>query len=288
MADEKTDAKEDRKIAGKEDEKDGSQIDRDLSDIGMLIRVIETLRGENGCPWDRKQTPQSMLVYLTEEVYELVDAVETGSPGDVCEELGDVWFHMLFLARMFQEQEAFSIADMARRITEKMIRRHPHVFAERAIDDADAVRVQWHKIKKEEKTHDPSASVLDSIPPKMPALLRAYRVSERAAGTGFDWEDVWGVIEKVEEELAELKTALSEGSREKAALELGDVLFTLANVARLARMHPETALTQSINKFEKRFRHMEQAIGKDGKALEAVPQNEKEVYWEKAKEEYRS
>jgi MazG family protein len=225
-----------------------------------------------------------MLVYLTEEIYELIEAVESGHSDDVCEELGDVWFHILFLAYMYQQAEAFDIGDVARRITEKMIRRHPHVFGDGDIDDADAVRAQWHQIKKGEKKRDQTASVLDSVPRKLPALLRAYRVSERAARTGFDWDDVWGVIEKVEEELGELKAALSEGSQAKAVMEFGDVLFTLANVARLARMHPEPALTQSINKFEKRFRHMEQAIGKDGKTLEAVPQNEKEVYWEKAKE----
>lgn len=267
---------------GKEDEK----IEGNVSDIGMLIRVIETLRGENGCPWDRKQTPQSMLVYLTEEIYELIEAVESGHSDDVCEELGDVWFHVLFLAYMYQQQDAFGIGDVARRITEKMIRRHPHVFGDRGSDihDADAVRDQWNQIKKGEEKRRKAASVLDSVPKKMPALLRAYRVSERAARTGFDWDDVWGVLEKVEEELGELKTALSEGSQEKAVEEFGDVLFTLANVARLARMHPEPALTRSINKFEKRFRFMEQAVDKDGKTLDAVPQNEKEVYWEKAKD----
>ncbi len=270
------------------DIKEDKTIDPQLSEIGKLIRVIEKLRGKNGCPWDRKQTPRSMLVYLTEEIYELIDAVESGKPDDVCEELGDVWFHILFLAYMFHEEKAFDLGDVARRIREKMIRRHPHVFADGAIDDPEAVRVQWHEIKRGERTPDKSRSILDSVPRKMPALLRAYRISERAARTGFDWKDVWGVIEKVEEELAELKAALLEGDRAKGAMEFGDVLFTLANVARLARIHPEPALTQSINKFEKRFRHMEQAIGIDGKALEAVPQSEKEIYWEKAKEKYRS
>lgn len=272
---------------GSGDEKK-SRLDQDLSAIGALIRVIEKLRGSNGCPWDRMQTPRSMLVYLTEELYELVDAVESGQSDHVCEELGDVWFHILFLAYMFHEQAAFDIGDVSRRITEKMIRRHPHVFGNRAIEDADAVRAQWHQIKKAEKKTAETVSVLDSVPKKMPALLRAYRVSERAAKTGFDWEDVWDVLEKVDEELAELKAALSEGSRAKATLEFGDVLFTLANVARFAQIHPEPALTQAINKFEKRFRHMEQAAGEDGKVLEAVPQTEKEVYWQKAKEKYKS
>ena len=264
------------------------KIDRNLRDIGMLIRLIEKLRGDDGCPWDRKQTPDSMLVYLTEEIYELVEAVESGRSDDICEELGDIWFHVLFIACMYKERGDFNIGDVARRNTEKMIRRHPHVFADSAVDDADAVRVQWHKIKKGEKKRTKTGSVLDSVPKKTPALLRAYRVSARAAGTGFDWEDVWGVIEKVEEELSELKAALTAENREEVALEFGDVLFTLANVARLARIHPEPALTQSINKFEKRFRHMEQAIEKDGKVLESVPRNEKEIYWKTAKQKYES
>jgi tetrapyrrole methylase family protein / MazG family protein len=264
------------------------KIDRDLIDIGVLIRLIEKLRGDGGCPWDRKQTPDSLLVYLTEEIYELVEAVESGKSDDVCEELGDIWFHVLFIACMYKERGDFNIGDVARRNTEKMIRRHPHVFADSAVDDVDAVKVQWHQIKAEEKKHKKISSVLDSVPKKTPALLRAYRISERAAGTGFDWEDVWGVIEKVEEELSELKEALTEESLEKVALEFGDVLFTLANVARLARIHPEPALTKSINKFEKRFRHMEQAIDKDGKMLESVPRNEKEIYWETAKQKYES
>jgi tetrapyrrole methylase family protein / MazG family protein len=263
-------------------------IDRDLADIGRLIRLIQKLRGGDGCPWDRKQTPESMLVYLTEEIYELVEAVESGNSGHICEELGDIWFHLLFIANIYKERDGFTIGDVARRNTEKMIRRHPHVFADSAVDDAEAVRVQWQKIKAGEKKQAKTGSVLDSVPSKTPALLRAYRVSERAAGAGFDWEDVWGVIEKVEEELSELKTALAEESREKVALEFGDVLFTLANVARHARIHPEPALTKSINKFERRFRHMEQTMNKDGKMLESVSRNEKERYWETAKEEHES
>ena len=261
---------------------EAQKIEHYISSIGALIRLVETLRGENGCPWDKKQTLQTIMIYLVEEIYELMDAIESGEPEAVCEELGDVWFHILFIASMFQESGHFNIGDVAHRNKEKMIRRHPHVFGNGRIDSADDVKTQWHEIKAEEKKYAKPSSVLDSIPKKTPALIRAYRVSERAAATGFDWQDVWGVLEKVEEELSELKSALK-NNRENAPLEFGDVLFTLVNVARFARFHPETALTGSINKFEKRFRYMEQTISEQGEPLESVPRKEKENYWEAAK-----
>ena len=264
------------------------QLEQHITRIGELIRLVETLRGENGCPWDKKQTPQTIAMHLIEEIYELLDAIESGGPEDICEELGDVWFHILFIASIFQESGHFNIGDVVHRNAEKMIRRHPHVFGEGKIDSADDVIAQWHKIKEKEKKDPKSTSLLDSIPKKTPALIRAYRVSERAAGTGFDWQDVWGVMEKVDEELSELKSALKKDNREKAALEFGDVLFTLVNVARFARFHPESALTRSINKFEKRFRCMEQAVLEQKKHLDSIPQVEKEKYWEAAKKKVGS
>jgi len=259
------------------------RLNRQLIPIGEMIRMIERLRGENGCPWDRDQTPESMAVYLVEEIYELMEAIASGDPDAVCDELGDVAFHVLFIAYMFQQQGAFDIGEVARRNREKMVRRHPHVFGNDKILHADAVKAQWHRIKASERKDDRLGSVLDSVPRKTPALVRAFSVSDRAARTGFDWEDVWGVMEKVEEELKELEAALKAGEPDSAALELGDVLFTLVNVARLAGLHPEAALTQSILKFEKRFRQMEQAASRDGKPIGSVPQPEKETYWAAAK-----
>jgi len=256
--------------------------------IASLIRLIETLRGENGCPWDRKQTPRTLAVYLVEEVFELVDAIESGKPEDVCEELGDVLFQILFVARLFEETGHFSIEDAAGGISEKMVRRHPHVFGNEQARSTDEIRERWHQIKKKENPQSGMTSVLDSVPVGLPALMRAYRISERAARTGFDWPDIGGVIRKAEEEWSEFNRELDGehpdvDKNDRATLELGDVLFTLVNVARFADIHPETALTRSIHKFEKRFRHMEQELSKSGRELESASREELDRLWERAK-----
>jgi MazG family protein len=251
------------------------------------------LRGENGCPWDRKQTPQTLAVYLIEEVYELVDAIESKSPEDVCEELGDVLFQILFMAHLYQKSGHFDLQDVARRNTEKMIRRHPHVFGQETAATSEEVRRRWHTIKMTEKNHTGNAGLLDSVPSGLPALIRAYRISERAARAGFDWDTISGVMEKVEEEWAEFKSEVDKipqsgpqpdsRSQEKLSLEFGDVLFTLVNVARFAKLHPETSLADSTRKFEKRFKHMEQALAQNGQQLDAISHTELNSFWESAK-----
>lgn len=257
-------------------------------EIDALIELIETLRGDNGCPWDKKQTPQTIAVYLIEEVYELIDAIESGNPENVCEELGDVLFHILFLVSLFREMGHFDIKDVVNVNTEKMTRRHPHVFGKDRVGSAEEVRSRWHKIKMKEKQRAPEASILDSVPASLPALMRAYRISERAAKTGFDWGDISGVMKKVEEEWNELKTALkglnkSIKDQDILALEFGDVLFTLVNVARFANIHPEIALQGSTKKFEKRFKHMEKQISKSQREMESFSQDELNGLWEEAK-----
>jgi len=258
-------------------------------EIEAIIDLIETLRGKNGCPWDKKQTPQTILAYLLEETYELMDAVESGDPMEVCGELGDVLFHIFFLVSLFREMGHFDIKDVVNLNVKKMIHRHPHVFGDKNVDSADEVRKQWYKIKMEEKDLSSETSILDSIPSNLPALMRAYRISERAARTGFDWEDISGVMEKVEEEWSELKTVLkkqkqSPGNNARLALEFGDVLFTLVNVARFANIHPETALRDSTNKFERRFKYMEKRISNGPKDIRSISQEEKDVLWEQAKD----
>lgn len=255
--------------------------------IEALIHLIAALRGEKGCPWDRKQTPGSMMIYLLEEVYELFEAVESGSHEQICEELGDVFFHILFIARLFQESGDFDIEDVARVITEKMIHRHPHVFGNDRVGSAEEVKERWQKLKMKEKNHVGQKSVLDSVPVKVPALLRAYNISERAAGAGFDWDDISGVMSKSEEEWAELKAELSNGDRSRAAMEFGDLLFSLVNVARFAEFHPETALADSTLKFEQRFKYMEQKASESGRNIVSVPRDEKEELWEQAKKELK-
>jgi len=259
--------------------------------IEQLIELVEKLREK--CPWDRKQTPRTMAVYLLEEVYELVEAIETGSPEEICEELGDLLFHIFFITRLFQETGHFDINSVARGIREKMIHRHPHVFGHATVNNTDEVRKQWQEIKQKEKNLPPEASAMDSVPGGIPALMRAYRMSERAAGTGFEWDDISGVMGKVEEEWGELKAELSGNNvdgkkQERISMEFGDVLFTLVIVARFAKIHPETALTASIGKFEKRFRHMENAFVQKGTPIDSVSKDEMEILWEKAKKETKS
>jgi len=258
--------------------------------LDNLIRLIEKLRGENGCPWDRKQTVRSMAIYLVEELYELLDAIEKGHPEDVCEELGDVLFHIFFIARLFEESGAFNIGEVARQNIDKMTRRHPHVFGAARLDTAEEVKRQWQAIKREERKAEPRSSLLDSLPRGLPALMRAYRISERVAKAGFDWPEMAGVQAKVEEEWAELKSAIrideaSGKNTGNVALEFGDLLFTLVNVARFAGIHPETALGDAIRKFEARFRQMEALLAAAGKKLESLSEKETDRFWEEAKRE---
>ena len=257
-------------------------------EISSIIELIEILRGENGCPWDRKQTPKTIAVYLIEEVYELVDAIESGDPDGVCEELGDVLFHILFLAGLFREMGHFNIKDVVDLNVEKMTRRHPHVFGNERVDTVEDVGARWHQIKMEEKSLAKKASILDSVPAGLPALMRAYRISERAAKTGFDWNDISGVMQKVEEEWSEMKAVLKRESQvpkdqDLLALEFGDVLFTLVNVGRFANINPETALRNSTKKFEKRFKYMEKLITENQRIIESVSQEEMDELWEEAK-----
>ncbi|HSO19756.1 MAG TPA: nucleoside triphosphate pyrophosphohydrolase [Desulfosarcina sp.] len=258
--------------------------------LAAVTGLIRRLRGENGCPWDRKQNPQSLSVYLIEEMYELVDAVAAGNPQAVCEELGDVLFQVLFLAELFAEAGAFDLNAVVERNVEKMIRRHPHVFGDQQAISTEAVRRNWHAIKRAEqreknRDHD---SLLSSIPASLPALMRSYRVSERAARTGFDWNTLAEVMDKVEEEWREFKSAARQvedaADLEKAAVEFGDIVFTLANVARFMGFHPETALTAAIQKFEQRFRHMEKAFREQGGDIESASRDAMDAAWETAKQ----
>lgn len=248
-----------------------------------LLRIIERLRAPDGCPWDREQTPRSMVRYLLEEAYELADAVASDAAENICEELGDVLFHVLFVARMHAEAGAFTLEDVCRAISDKMIRRHPHVFGSTTVAGSDEVVRNWRRIKQDEKSNHQRQSVLDSVPASLPSLMRAFAVSERAAGARFDWQDVDGVLAKLAEEVAEFREALRGGKPEAVCEEFGDVLFTLVNVGRLAGVHPETALAGAARKFEKRFRQMEKVIGDSGRQLESVPQSEKDRIWESIK-----
>jgi MazG family protein len=249
-----------------------------------LVEIIARLRGKNGCPWDRKQTPDSIIRYMIEEVYELAEAIEVGRPDQIRDELGDVLFHILFLIRMFEEKGHFGLEDVLQAISAKMVRRHPHVFGTAQVRDSEDVVRRWHDIKRQENSHRSGQSLMDTIPNRLPSLMRAYKLSARAAAAEFDWETLEDVVSKLEEELTEFKAALASGAPPSVNEELGDMLFTLVNVARLAGIHPDTALGASNRKFEKRFRRLEEMVAASGRDFDAVPQKEKDALWDVVKD----
>jgi len=263
------------------------QIDSEAPPFGKLIHLIEKLRGEGGCPWDRKQTPQSLAVYLIEEAHELVEAIRSEDAEAVCEELGDVMFLLFFLAAIYKENGEFDVLKAVSKNVVKMRNRHPHVFGNATVDSAEDVSRNWSRIKAAEKPDRGDGSLLDAIPKTLPALMRAYRVSSRAARTGFDWNDLEGVMSQAEEEWRELKAELEKDAdgfnRENVALEFGDVLFTLTNVARFAGIHPDTALDASIRKFERRFHRMERHAFKMEQKFEDLEYDDMHELWERAK-----
>jgi tetrapyrrole methylase family protein/MazG family protein len=244
-----------------------------------LVKLIESLRGPHGCPWDRKQTPRSMVVYLIEEIYELVDAIETDNMDEICEELGDVLFHVFFLARMFQEAGFFSVDDVARDITRKMTRRHPHVFGTDVVNSTDEVVQNWQRIKLSEKNKAKKESILDTIPTKLPALMRAYMISDRTSKAGFEHKAILGHLNETVKHLTASKSTLPDSEKEPAEQQLGDVLFEIVNFARGAGIHPETALSGSVKRFEERFKRMEKRIRESGKKIQDISQDEKDRIW---------
>lgn len=260
-------------------------IDAETPSIQTLLELIAALRGENGCPWDRKQTPETLTVYLIEEMYELVEAVHAGKTQEVLEELGDVLFQVLFIAYMYGQEERFSLEQVFSHIIKKMIHRHPHVFGSRKVDNSDQVKKQWRMIKQQEKGTE--NALLSSVPSGMPALMRAYRISERVAGTGFDWDTLEGVMAQAEGEWNEFRAEVDQPghrqSKEKIEMELGDVLFSLVNVARLAGIHPENALSKSTAKFINRFNQMETAAAAQDRKLEEMSKEALESLWREAK-----
>lgn len=246
-----------------------------------LVAMVRTLRSDRGCPWDQAQTPETIKVYLIEEAYEVVEAIESGNYEDVCGELGDLLFHIVFLGRIFEEVGAFNTKDVVKTITEKMIRRHPHVFGEAQVSSVDEVAEQWHEIKAteaEDKARS-GASFLDAVPKKLPALMRAYRLVKRASRVGLDWQDESCVLVKLEEELDKLGAVLKKGNVEDLAEKFGDLLFNMVSLSPFIGVHPETALTQAASKFVKRFEFVEKALKHQGRTMESVSIEEMDSMW---------
>jgi tetrapyrrole methylase family protein/MazG family protein len=247
-----------------------------------LCQVMERLRGPDGCVWDRQQDNHSVKTYVLEEAYEVAEAVEKVNPSALREELGDLLFLIIFMAQIAAEEEKFNISEVMAAIEEKMIRRHPHVFGDSTVRDAEDVRDRWIELKSEEK-RDERSSILDGVPVSLPSLLRAHRLTERAATVGFDWAKPGDVMEKVEEELKEFRSAVTEGNREKIEEELGDLLFVLVNCARSFRVNSEEALRASIEKFIRRFHHIEERMQAQGRSIQRATLQEMDKFWDEAK-----
>lgn len=257
-----------------------------MQEFDELVALMDRLRGEGGCPWDREQTPQDLRGYLLEEAYEVVDAIDGGSPEPLREELGDLLFQIVFLARIHAESGAFTIRDVAHDITEKMTRRHPHVFADSTAGTSAEVLRQWEDIKrreKEAKGADAPSSALDGVPRSLPALLRAERLGARASRAGFDWTQPREVLEKIEEEVAELRRAVEAEGPARVTEEFGDVLFAMANLARHLGVHSEGALQEASDRFGRRYRHVEDALRRRGSDISKEGPEELDRLWQEAK-----
>lgn len=247
-----------------------------------LVEIMERLRGEKGCPWDRKQTRESLKPYLIEETYEVMEAIEEQDAAKLKEELGDLLYQILFHSRISKENGEFDIEDVLAAACEKMVRRHPHVFGDRKAESAGEVLKQWEAIKRGEKGEE-RGSILEGVPSHLPALLRAHQLQARAARVGFDWEHVDQVFSKVKEEMKEFEDAFRAKDREEMESELGDLLFALVNIGRFIEINPEDALRKSISRFISRFKHIEEEIARQGREWGEVSLEEMEMLWQEAK-----
>lgn len=251
--------------------------------FARLMELIERLRSENGCPWDRKQTPRSFHPYILEEYHELVHAINENDAEAIADEMGDLLFLVVFVAYMLQQEGVASLAQVIDGVVQKMIRRHPHVFGHAVAQDPEQVVDNWAKIKASEENIRRRDSLLDGIPRSLPALKRAQKLARRAARVGFDWAGREQVLEKLDEEVRELKASLSSGSREAIRDEIGDLFFSVANVARHLEIDGESALGGTSDKFERRFRSIERALARQGRSLHDADLAEMDRLWDEAK-----
>lgn len=252
--------------------------------FNQLREIIALLRGPGGCPWDQKQTHESLRPYLIEEAYELIDAIDQGDDAHIIEELGDVLLQVMLHSQIGADHGYFSIDDVIRSIVEKMIRRHPHVFGDVMANDANAVVTNWQAIKAEEQGKEKVGSQLDRIPKSASTLVTADALQKEAAEVGFDWQDPKAVYQKIKEELQEVNQAVSGGKPEEIEEELGDLLFSVVNLARHYKVNSDLALRQTNKKFTKRFQYIEQKLTKQGQDMSELSLKELDKIWEEAKE----
>jgi|SRR5579871_6127308 len=276
-----------------------SETARAAAEFVRLVEIMATLRGPDGCPWDREQTIDTLKPFVLEETYEVLHAIDRHDHAELCEELGDFVFEAVFLAQLESEAGHFTIADSLRHIADKLVRRHPHVFkrdeGEAPLDSAGQVRVRWEEIKAQEKAakggRGGAQTLLSGIAPALPALLRAYHIGVRAASVGFDWAKTADVVDKIQEEVDELREvidATGERDERRAEEEMGDLLFSIVQLARQLGIEPESALRKANDKFTTRFTAMEEGIAGSGRTLAGMTLEEMEREWQRAKSEQQA
>ncbi len=252
-----------------------------------LIALMTTLRGSNGCPWDRKQTLASLKPFIVEEAYEAVEAIDRDDRAALAEELGDLLLQVVFVAEITREEGSFDIGDVITTLHNKLVRRHPHVFGDIEARDAEQVLVNWEKLKNEERKAE-NKSVLAGVPQSLPALLKASRLTEKAARVGFDWRRAEEVFAKIDEEVQELRDAVREEDQQKIHDEIGDLLFSIANIARKLDENAEEALQSANRKFTRRFEAMERTVRASGQNLDQLTLEQMDALWDEAKAAERS
>ncbi len=253
-----------------------------LKNFSKLREIIAVLRGPNGCPWDKEQTHESLKKYLIEETFEVIESIDSGDIDHLIEELGDVLLQVLLHAQIGEDEGYFAIEDVIEVLSEKMIRRHPHVFGDKKAEDSKEVLRNWQEIKKQEKG-DTESFLLEGISKSMPNLMRAYEIQKKAAKVGFDWQEITPALEKVKEELEEFENEVQQESLVDAKTEFGDILFAFVNVARFLDIHPEEALFETNEKFIRRFQFIEESVKKSGKSIEEHSLEELDQFWDEAK-----
>jgi MazG family protein len=257
-----------------------------LPQVARLRDIVAKLRAPGGCPWDREQTHASLRADAIEEVYEMVEAIDAGDDAHFKEELGDLLLQVIMHAQIAREEGRFDLEGIAAEVCEKLVRRHPHVFGDKKLGDSEAVLKQWDEIKRAEragKGAPSNASVLDGVSMALPALMRAGKVQKRASRVGFDWDRPEAIVEKIREEVAEVEAELASGDRAKLEEELGDLLFTVVNLARKSKFEAEILLNQAANKFVRRFHALEAEAARSGKSLGGMSLAEMDTLWEKVK-----
>jgi tetrapyrrole methylase family protein / MazG family protein len=257
-------------------------LSNELKGFDRLVSIMRRLRGPGGCPWDAEQTHESLKRYLLEECYEVIEAIDKNDPIHLKEELGDLMLQPIFHAAIAEEKGEFTMDDVIETICDKLVLRHPHVFGDKVIRTADEQLENWERIKKEEKGEE-RKSALAGVPPHLPALLKAQKITEKAARVGFDWEHVDQVFAKVMEELREFEETMIDNDGERMEEELGDLLFAIVNLGRFLSLDPEEALRKTIERFSRRFSHIENTMLARGVRLQDASLDEMESLWEEAK-----